>query len=193
MPADRGARLADAVVGSQVDLLVFDPTPEPLDTYVVTPGTAAVPAERHSVPEQQAGEAGAGELTSPVGVENLRPAMPGKRRLDRVNSPTFACRACRSTVGAASLAMCQTRTLPQQRQANAPATPPSDWGERHIAAPAQPAFSRPRWQPTPPSPGTPGCGSNVLVWSALLLIRSILTALRQKIHPTACLNPPDHL
>ena len=37
IPADRGARLGDAVVGPQIDLLVFDRTPEPLDEHVVAP------------------------------------------------------------------------------------------------------------------------------------------------------------
>ena len=36
--ADRCAGLADAVVGSQIHLLVFDAAPQPLDEDVVPPG-----------------------------------------------------------------------------------------------------------------------------------------------------------
>jgi hypothetical protein len=32
--ADRGARLGHAVIGAQVDLLVFDRPPQPFDEYV---------------------------------------------------------------------------------------------------------------------------------------------------------------
>ena len=34
--ADRATGLADAFIGSQIDLLVFDATPQPLDEHVVT-------------------------------------------------------------------------------------------------------------------------------------------------------------
>ena len=36
--ADRSAGLADAVVGSQINLLVFDAAPQPLDEDIVPPG-----------------------------------------------------------------------------------------------------------------------------------------------------------
>ena len=75
IPADRGACLGDAVVGSQVDLFILDRTPEPLDEHVVAPGAAAVHADRNITPEQQASESGAGELASLIGVEDFRPAM----------------------------------------------------------------------------------------------------------------------
>src|SRR3982751_4308224 len=38
VPADRGAGLADRVVGPEIDLLVLDRSPEPLDEDVVPPG-----------------------------------------------------------------------------------------------------------------------------------------------------------
>jgi hypothetical protein len=59
---DRGSRLADTVVGPQVDLLVFDAAPQPLDEDVVSPRTFAVHADRDAVLDQQAGERGAREL-----------------------------------------------------------------------------------------------------------------------------------
>jgi len=60
--AERSARLADAVVGVQIDLLVFDATPEPLDEHVVAPGAFAVHADRNAVVGEHAGEGRTGEL-----------------------------------------------------------------------------------------------------------------------------------
>ncbi len=57
-----GARFADAVVGFQVDLLVFDAAPQALDEHVVAPGAFAVHADRDAVIQQHAGEGDAGEL-----------------------------------------------------------------------------------------------------------------------------------
>ena len=62
IPADRSARLADAVVGPKIDLFVFDRAPEALDEDVVAPRPLAVHADRDGVVEQQAGEVSAGEL-----------------------------------------------------------------------------------------------------------------------------------
>jgi len=54
--AHRCARLADAVVGSQIDLLVFDAVPQPLDEYVVPPSPFSVHADRDAVVGEHAGE-----------------------------------------------------------------------------------------------------------------------------------------
>ena len=54
--ADRAARLADAVIGPQVHLLVFDAAPEPLDEHVVAPCALAVHADRDAVVGEHAGE-----------------------------------------------------------------------------------------------------------------------------------------
>ena len=59
---DRAARLADAIVGSQVDLLVFDASPQALDEHVVSPGASAVHADRDAMLQQHAGKVDAGEL-----------------------------------------------------------------------------------------------------------------------------------
>src|SRR3954465_1788128 len=77
IPADRGASLGDRVVSSEVDLLVLDRSPEPLDDDVVAPGTLAVHADGDPVPGQHTGEGPAGELAALIGVEDLRP--PGGR------------------------------------------------------------------------------------------------------------------
>src|SRR5271155_5061412 len=43
--ANRSTGLADAVVGSQIHLLVFDDAPQPLDEDVVPPGTLDIHAD----------------------------------------------------------------------------------------------------------------------------------------------------
>src|ERR1700681_1919362 len=67
--ADRGACLADAVVSSQIDLFVLDRSPDALDEDVVAPRTLAIHADGDGVCDQNAGEVGAGELTTLIGVE----------------------------------------------------------------------------------------------------------------------------
>lgn len=79
--ADRSAGLADAVVGSEIDLLVFDRAPEPLDENVVPPRSLAVHADGDGLPQKEAGEVGAGELAPLIRVENLWPAVLRQRLL----------------------------------------------------------------------------------------------------------------
>src|SRR5450759_3307340 len=43
--ADRSAGLADAVVGVQIHLLIFDAAPKPLDEDIIPPGPSAVHAD----------------------------------------------------------------------------------------------------------------------------------------------------
>src|SRR6266851_4541613 len=78
---ERGARLADAVVGPQIDLLAFGRPPEPFDEDVVAPSSLAVHADGDAVGLQHAGERRAGELRALVGVEDARLAVPGDRLL----------------------------------------------------------------------------------------------------------------
>ena len=66
IPADRSARFADTVVSPQIDLLVFDRAPEPLNEDVVAPRAPAIHADRDGVVEEQAGEVDAGELATPA-------------------------------------------------------------------------------------------------------------------------------
>jgi hypothetical protein len=72
IPTDPGARLADAVVGAQIDFFVFDRAPVPLDEDVVTPGRLAVHADRDGVVEKQTDERGTGELAALIGTVMLR-------------------------------------------------------------------------------------------------------------------------
>src|SRR5206468_6889157 len=73
--ADRCAGITDAVVGSQIHLLVFDAAPQPLDKDVVAPSALAIHADGDPVLDQRAGECSAGELTALVGVEDVRLAV----------------------------------------------------------------------------------------------------------------------
>src|SRR6478752_6750428 len=86
IPPERSACLADAVIGMQIDLLIFDRPPQPLDKDIVAPRTATIHADRDRVLQQQAGERGAGELIALVGIEDLRSAVPGQRLLDRLEA-----------------------------------------------------------------------------------------------------------
>src|SRR5258707_10460369 len=74
IPADRMSRLADGFVGSQIDLLVFDAAPQPLDEHVVPPCSFAIHADRDAVAGERAGEGGAGELRALVGNRYFWPA-----------------------------------------------------------------------------------------------------------------------
>src|SRR5215212_8657625 len=86
VPADRGASLADRVIGPEIDLLVLDRPPEPLDEDVVAPGTLAVHADGDAGLVQHAGEVVAGELRALIGVEDLRPAVAGQRLFQRLDA-----------------------------------------------------------------------------------------------------------
>src|SRR5450759_5941446 len=84
--ADRSAGLADIVVGSQVDLLVLDATPQPLDEDVVPPGALAVHADSDPIFDQHASECRAGELAALIRVEDLRFAVASKSVLKRLDA-----------------------------------------------------------------------------------------------------------
>ena len=56
IPANRDARHADAIVGVQVNLFVFDRFPDALDEDIVAPGALAIHADRDLVGDQHAGE-----------------------------------------------------------------------------------------------------------------------------------------
>src|SRR4051812_42130481 len=84
--SDRCASLADAVVGSQIHLLVFDAAPQPLDEDVIPPRTLAVHADRNAVVGEYAGEGRAGELRALVGIEDVRPAVTRQGILQRLDA-----------------------------------------------------------------------------------------------------------
>lgn len=62
--ADRGAGVRYAIVGPQVNLIVFDAAP-PLDEHVVPPSSFAVQADRNAIVGEHAGERRVRELRGP--------------------------------------------------------------------------------------------------------------------------------
>ena len=82
--ADRSAGVADAFVGPQIHLLVFNAAPQPLDEHVVPPSALAVHADRDPVFDQHAGERRAGELAALIRVEDLRLAKAGESVIKRL-------------------------------------------------------------------------------------------------------------
>src|SRR5213078_5401444 len=73
-------------VGSQINLLVFDAAPQPLDEHVVAPSAFAIHADRDAVAGEDAGEGRPGELAALVGVEDLRLAMTSESILQRLDA-----------------------------------------------------------------------------------------------------------
>src|SRR5260370_12061204 len=72
---NRASRLTDGFVGSQIDLLVFDALPQPLNEYVVSPSCFVIHADGDAVVGENAGKGRTGKLRALVGVEDFRPAM----------------------------------------------------------------------------------------------------------------------
>src|SRR5437764_13917595 len=83
---DRGAGLGNPLVGSEIHLLILHRAPDPLDENVVTPCAFAVHANGDAVPEEDAGEVGAGELAALIGVEDAPPAVLGERLFKRLDA-----------------------------------------------------------------------------------------------------------
>src|ERR1700675_3263365 len=86
IPADRISCLGDSFVGSQIDLLVFDAAPQPLNEHVVPPGPFAIHADSDAMAGKQTSERRARELRTLVGVEDFRPAMTSESILQRLDA-----------------------------------------------------------------------------------------------------------
>src|SRR5450830_1215424 len=84
--ADRSAGLADAIVGPQIHLLIFDAAPQPLDEDIIPPGALAIHADGDPVFDQHASECSAGELAALIGVEDIRLAVPSYGILQRLDA-----------------------------------------------------------------------------------------------------------
>ena len=78
--------LADAVVGMQIHLFVFDTLPESFHEYMIPPTTGDIHADLNAVVFQQPSELQAGELAPLVSIEDVRCAKPGDRLLDRLDA-----------------------------------------------------------------------------------------------------------
>lgn len=70
-------------VALEVDLVMLDRAPQPLDEDVVEAAALAVHGQLHAGREQRLGKLGGGKLAALVGVEDLRRAIPGHRALHR--------------------------------------------------------------------------------------------------------------
>src|SRR5438132_7845891 len=84
--ADRSAGVADAFVGPQIHLLVFDAAPQPLDEDVVPPSPFAVHADGDRVFDQHASECRAGELAALIRVEDVGLAVMSESVLKRLDA-----------------------------------------------------------------------------------------------------------
>src|SRR6516225_4084738 len=83
---DASLGLGDRRIGVEVDFLVFQASPQPLDEDIVHATTLAVHANSDLVPFQGAGEVVAGELATLVGIENLETAVADERFLERLDT-----------------------------------------------------------------------------------------------------------
>ena len=72
IPPDRGACLRHAVVGMQINLLIFDALPQLLHKYVITPASLAIHADLDIVILQQSGE-----LAALISIKDFRFTMFG--------------------------------------------------------------------------------------------------------------------
>src|SRR5690606_13651659 len=79
-------RIHDRDIAAQVDLLVFDGAPQSLDENIVERATLAIHGEPHAQIEQRLRELDRGELTTLVGVEDLRHAVRGDRAGHRAHA-----------------------------------------------------------------------------------------------------------
>ena len=84
--ANTGFGLGHTRIGVEVDLLVFEASPQPLHKDVVHAPTLSVHADGDPIILQRAGEVVAGELTALVGIEDLGPAVSGERLLERLDT-----------------------------------------------------------------------------------------------------------
>src|SRR4029077_13271794 len=77
--------LAAVGIALEIDVLMLERPPQPLDEDVVHPTTAAIHGDLDPCARQRAGEGRTGELAALVGVEDLRPGrtVPERRRAQR--------------------------------------------------------------------------------------------------------------
>src|SRR5438445_10752841 len=78
--------LGNVLIGIEVDFLVFEAAPQPLDEDIVHAPALAVHADGDPMSLEGAGEIVAGELAALVGIEDLRPAVARERFLERLHT-----------------------------------------------------------------------------------------------------------
>src|SRR5438270_10608467 len=82
--ANAGLGFGHCRIGIEVDLLVFETAPQPLNEDVVHAPALAVHADRDAMPLQGAGKIVTGELAALVGIEDFRSAIALERFLERL-------------------------------------------------------------------------------------------------------------
>ena len=83
---NRGECVWHAVVGVQVELLVYQAETQQLEEQVVKIRDIAVYADRDLILDEQDGEVCKSELAALIGVEDLRYNMPGQSILQRLDT-----------------------------------------------------------------------------------------------------------
>src|SRR5580704_6066444 len=78
--------LGNVLIGIEVDFLVFETAPQPLDKDIVHAAAFAVHADRDAMPLQGAGKSVTGELAALVGIEDFRLAIARERFLERFDA-----------------------------------------------------------------------------------------------------------
>ena len=84
--AERSARLGDAGIGPQVNLLVFDGPPEPIHEQIVPPGPFAIHADRDLMTFEQVCEGQVREMRPLISVEDLGLAVFCQRFLGSLDA-----------------------------------------------------------------------------------------------------------
>ena len=84
--ANAGLGLGHCRIGIEVDLLVFETAPQPLDEDVVHAPALAIHADRDAMPLQGAGKVVTGKLAALVGIEDFRSAIARERFLERLDA-----------------------------------------------------------------------------------------------------------
>src|ERR1700738_4565835 len=82
--------LGNALIGIEVDFLVFEAAPQSLDEDVVHAAALAVHTDHHPVLPQCPGEIVAGELAALVGIEDLGAAVASDRFLECIDTQISA-------------------------------------------------------------------------------------------------------
>src|SRR5215813_13954173 len=80
------AGFTDALVSSQIHLLVFDASPQTLNKHVISPSPLAIHADRYFPVGKDTGERGAGELAALICVEDVRLPVTRQRIFKRRNA-----------------------------------------------------------------------------------------------------------
>ena len=78
--------LGDALVGMEVDVLIFHALPQAFDKYIIDPAPLAIHAYLDLVGLQHLGEVVTGELAPLVGVEDLWRAVLGDGFFERLDA-----------------------------------------------------------------------------------------------------------